>query len=173
MLKPVEVIVARDTKYGIGLEGKIPWRCKEDMLHFKETTSRTTNPLQQNAVIMGRKTWESLNGKKLQNRVNICLSSSPQIIATCGTMKKAIEYANENPLVEKIFIIGGEHVYREAFSTLHVDCIWVTVIKREFPTDRDVRFMRKYLKNRYNTIIRDTDEYCIWKYERSEIQSII
>tara|TARA_B110000211_G_scaffold219075_1_gene264507 strand:+ start:384 stop:902 length:519 start_codon:yes stop_codon:yes gene_type:complete len=172
MSKNIELIVARDIKYGIGLDGKIPWRCLEDMQHFRRTTTTTKDPTKQNAVIMGRKTWNSLR-KPLENRVNICLSSSPQTIPTFATMEAAIAYANNDLMIETIFIIGGVQVYREALDTLDVDYIWVTVIKREFPTDRDVRFMRKYLKNRYFTVIRYTDEYCIWKYERSKIQSII
>ena len=32
----MNVILACDEKYGIGLENKIPWSCKEDMKHFKK-----------------------------------------------------------------------------------------------------------------------------------------
>jgi len=165
MSKPIELIVARDKKYGIGLEGKIPWRCKEDMQHFKRVTSTTTDSSKKNAVIMGRKTWESLKNKPLVNRVNICLSSNPQRIATCQTMQAAIEYANGNPLVEKIFIIGGERVYSEALQTLSIQTIWMTIIHREFPTDRDIRFIGKYLKDYKNTIIEDKEEFIIWRYD--------
>ena len=167
MNKPIELIVAVDTNYGIGLEGKIPWRCTDDMVHFKETTTTTQDPTKQNAVIMGRKTWESLKGKPLKNRINICLSKSPQLIPWSTTMEAAIKYANTNPIIEKIFIIGGERVYQEAVDNQDVACIWITRIKREFPTDRKVRFMKKYLSKFENiAIVRETAEYCIWKYSQ-------
>jgi len=165
-MKSVELIVARDTKFGIGLNGKIPWRCRDDMLHFKKVTSRTIDPEKQNAVIMGRRTWESLN-KPLVDRINIVLSSSPQLVPSCQTLKAAIKYANKHPLVEKIFIIGGSQVYREAMETLDVNTVWMTIIHREFPTDRNVRFLRSHLSLYLNnSLIVETDEYSIWKYSR-------
>jgi len=164
--KSIELIVARDKVFGLGLDGKIPWRCKYDMEHFKAVTTKTVDSSKKNAVIMGRRTWDSLKNKPLKDRVNICLSSSPQQIVTCGSMKAAIDYSNENPLIEKIFIIGGERVYKEALETLRVDRIWMTIIKREFPTDRDVRFIGKFIKNyKRNEVICDCEEFIIWKYE--------
>jgi len=168
MTKPIELIVARDQRYGIGLEGKIPWRCKEDMQHFKQVTSTTDNPYKQNAVIMGRCTWESLR-RPLENRVNLCLSSSPQDTPTFATMPGAIEYANVNPLVEKIFIIGGEHVYRKALQTLRIDRIWMTIIKREFPTDRSIHFIQTYLKECRAILLRETEEFIVWKYDLQSV----
>ena len=167
MNKRTELIVARDVQYGIGLEGKIPWRCKEDMAHFKRVTTSTSDPSKQNAVIMGRRTWESLR-QPLEHRVNMCLSSTQQSTKTHATMEAAIEDANRNPLVETIFIIGGEAVYREALNTLKIDRIWMTIINREFPTDRSISFIRSYLKD-YGTaaIVRETEEFIVWKYERS------
>jgi dihydrofolate reductase/thymidylate synthase len=46
------------------------------MKYFKELTSRTADPGKQNAVIMGRKTWESIPAKfrPLPGRINVVLS---------------------------------------------------------------------------------------------------
>ena len=168
MSKNIELIVARDLRYGIGLDGKIPWRCDEDMQHFRRTTSATTDPKKQNAVLMGRKTWNSLR-KPLENRVNICLSSSPQTIPTFATMEAAIAYANNDSMVETIFIIGGAAVYRKALETLQIDRVWMTIIKREFPTDRTINFIKNYLKNCRGILVRETDEFIIWSYDLSII----
>jgi len=165
MKKKIQLIVSRDTKYGIGLDGKIPWRCREDMIHFQTVTTTTKNEKKQNAVIMGRRTWESLKNKPLHDRVNICISKNAQMIATCSTLSDAIKYANENTLVENIFIIGGERVFREALSSGIVQTIFMTIIKKEVPTDRDVRFIGKFLNNFKNSsIVKDTSEYIIWRY---------
>ena len=170
MSKIVNLVVARDLNFGIGYNGKIPWRCSEDMHFFKKTTTTTKDAKKQNAVIMGRVTWESLKEKSLTNRVNICLSKSPQLIPTCQTLKAAVEYANSNPLVESIFIIGGSGVYREALETLNINTIYQTIIKKIFPSDRKVQFITKYLKNyKNNSIITENSEYIIWKYSKEII----
>lgn len=48
------------------------------MAYFKDITSRTYDPTKQNAVIMGRKTWESIPSKfrPLPGRLNVVLSRS-------------------------------------------------------------------------------------------------
>ena len=48
------------------------------MAYFKELTVRTLDPAKQNAVIMGRRTWESIPQKfrPLAGRLNIVLSRS-------------------------------------------------------------------------------------------------
>lgn len=69
------VIVATDNKMGIAKNGRIPWfgedDAKLDMKFFKETTEN-------NFVIMGRKTYESI-GKPLKNRHNIVISETMNI----------------------------------------------------------------------------------------------
>ena len=67
----MNLIVAHDELGGIGKDNKIPWRCPEDLINFRKLTTGSGN----NSVIMGRKTWESLNNKKLANRKNIVFLS--------------------------------------------------------------------------------------------------
>ena len=59
--------------------GSIPWRIKNDLKFFKQITSNVTNNEKRNAVIMGRKTWESIPDKfrPLPNRLNIVLTRTP------------------------------------------------------------------------------------------------
>lgn len=79
----MEAILACTHDGGIGLNGKLPWRLKEDMKLFKKITTTIQNPNDKekgklNAVIMGRKTWESIPMKfrPLPNRINIILSKT-------------------------------------------------------------------------------------------------
>src|SRR5262245_13662389 len=54
-----DVVVAADLDWGIGKDNGLPWpRLKGDMAHFRRITS-TCEPGKLNAIIMGRKTWES------------------------------------------------------------------------------------------------------------------
>lgn len=74
------IIVAATKEQGIGFKGKLPWHLPKEMNKFKQITSTTTQPNLQNAVIMGRKTFECIPSKfrPLTNRLNIILSSQPQ-----------------------------------------------------------------------------------------------
>ena len=78
MYPKINIIVATDEKHGIGKDGKIPWHFRSEMKYFSETTRSTKNLNKQNAVIMGRKTWESLppKSKGLKDRYNIVLSNT-------------------------------------------------------------------------------------------------
>ena len=70
------IVAACGKSLGIGLNGELPWRLKSEMKYFAETTSRTIDSNKINAVIMGRKTWESipLKFRPLKNRLNVVLS---------------------------------------------------------------------------------------------------
>lgn len=56
------MIVAMDEDGCIGRENNLPWRLKSDMARFKSLTEADGF----NAVIMGRKTWDSLPDAYLQ-----------------------------------------------------------------------------------------------------------
>ena len=70
------IVAATIPEFGIGFNGTIPWRVAEDLKFFKETTSSTNDRNKKNAVIMGRKTWESIPPKyrPLKDRFNIVLT---------------------------------------------------------------------------------------------------
>lgn len=69
------VIVAATKSNGIGQSGKLPWRLSKEMAYFARVTSSAPDG-QKNAVIMGRKTWESIPAKfrPLSKRFNIVVS---------------------------------------------------------------------------------------------------
>jgi dihydrofolate reductase len=68
---------------GIGIDGKMPWRLRADMAYFKQVTRSTHDPLKRNAVIMGRKTWESIPSKfrPLDDRLNVVISRNTAVKA--------------------------------------------------------------------------------------------
>jgi dihydrofolate reductase len=78
-MTPATLIVAATTANGIGIvEGataKLPWRLPKEMAYFARVT--TAAPLgKQNAVVMGRRTWQSipLRFRPLNHRLNVILS---------------------------------------------------------------------------------------------------
>ena len=76
MRRTFSLVVAACKNNGIGKDGKLPWSLPGDMAHFKRVTSHTIDDSKQNAVIMGRKTWNSIPEKfrPLPKRLNVILS---------------------------------------------------------------------------------------------------
>jgi dihydrofolate reductase len=108
------LIVARARNGVIGAGGKLPWRLRSDLQHFKRVTMG-------HPVIMGRKTWESLPIKPLPGRLNIVLSQNGEL--TCKgavvvpTLDEALELATEqaeDDAFDRVFVIGGDAIYRLA-----------------------------------------------------------
>lgn len=80
---PINIIVAMDSRGGIGKNGALPWHIPEDLKYFQTMTTKTIDPTKQNAIVMGRKVWESLPAKwrPLKNRLNVVLSNSVNSIS--------------------------------------------------------------------------------------------
>lgn len=115
-----EVVVAHNRHRGIGLDNKIPWKCKQDMNFFRDLTSTGHN-----AVVMGSNTFKSLNSKPLSGRVNVVISSSiepREDVRVFRTVRGCISglLQNEGSL-DRVFIIGGESIYRQ-FMDARVVC---------------------------------------------------
>ena len=159
----ISIIVAIDKKYGIAKNDKLPWRIKEDLRYFSRITQRTEDPHKINAVIMGKKTWQSLPNI-LKNRVNIVLSNtlnidefydyelyddtvSNDVCILAKSLDNAIQLCNDNDRIEKIFVIGGVRVYKEALDRNLVNKIYMTRIDKDYECDiffpRDV--FEKYM----------------------------
>ncbi len=111
----VKIIVAVAQNGVIGAEGKIPWRLPEDLKRFSKLTKGDGS----NAVIMGRKTWESIPAKyrPLPGRKNIVVSSRHQEGAdfTVLFLWDALKLADGRGCKD-IWLIGGQRIYEEAFS---------------------------------------------------------
>jgi dihydrofolate reductase len=148
-MKPFDIIVAHDANFGISHNGAIPWQNKNDMRFFQRTTSTTTNNTKMNAIIMGRKTWDSLPTRPLKNRINIVVSNT--MLANCvvhilPTFDDAHIFASYHPHVEKIFVIGGETIYRCAIESPHCRNIYATKILDTYSCDRH---MSDYVAKRF------------------------
>lgn len=98
----------------IGIDNQLPWHLKTDLQLFKSRT-------QDHAVIMGRKTFESI-GRPLPNRVNIILSRSrPDFFDVYPSLhwasdpETALYVADVYSIInnkKEFFIIGGEQIYK-------------------------------------------------------------
>jgi len=109
------------------------------MQHFKRITSTTSDPARQNAVIMGRKTWDSAEvaGKALPRRLNIVVSRStdlalPDGVVLAGSLDQALAAA---ATAETTFCVGGAVLYREAFDHPALRWIYLTRVLARFDSD--------------------------------------
>ncbi|KAF2322879.1 hypothetical protein GH714_031726 [Hevea brasiliensis] len=142
-----QVVVAATRDMGIGKDGKLPWRLPSDLKFFKDVTLTTSDSGKKNAVIMGRKTWESipLEHRPLPGRLNVVLTRSGSFdIATaenvvmCGSLSSALELLAASPYclsIEKVFVIGGGQILREALNAPGCDAIHITEIETNIDCD--------------------------------------
>lgn len=133
------IIVCVDSKNGIAKNNTIPWALKPDILYFKKLTTNTKNDKLKNAVIMGRKTWDSLPSqyKPLKRRLNIVISRSKTIMNadyTTNCFEKALTYCTSNN-IENIFVIGGTQIYNIAIQHAMCQYIYITRIHKSFKCD--------------------------------------
>jgi dihydrofolate reductase len=138
---PFHIIAAiSNVDRGIGCNGKLPWNIKEDMEYFSRITQTTKNPRLRNAIIMGRKTFDSIGRRPLRGRLNICISTSGEPGITnstffCRSLDEAIQLASRHESIENIFVIGGETIYKQAIE--HPLC--ATLFVNEVNCDDDVK----------------------------------
>jgi dihydrofolate reductase len=137
-MKQVNLIVAFDENNGIGIQGTIPWKIPADLKLFRDTTSSTSDPAKQNAVIMGRKTWESIpeRFRPLPKRRNIILTSGGTDVldVVCArSFVGAVAAAELDPTVERTYVIGGAEAYKSALP--YATLIYVTRVMSKFDCD--------------------------------------
>lgn len=141
-MKNFSIIVAIDEQNGIGKDNQIPWYLPDDLKNFARITTKTEKAGKQNAVIMGRNTWESLpeKYKPLPNRINVVLSSNPDLDFPEGVLQfdsidSALTALSTSKKIEQIFIIGGARVYQEAILHDNLERIYLTKIEEDFECD--------------------------------------
>jgi dihydrofolate reductase len=120
------IVVAVAANGTIGAGGRLPWRLPADLARFRVITTG-------HAIVMGRRTWESI-GRALPQRQNIVVTRSRDFAADGAEVAHSLDEALVLVrLPPPVFCIGGAELYREALpraGTLHV-----TEIDRAIPGD--------------------------------------
>lgn len=123
------VIAAVAANGVIGAGNRLPWRLPEDLRRFRALTTG-------HAVIMGRRTWESLP-RPLPERQNIVVTRRRDYAAAgaevAGSLDAALALVR---LPAPAFCIGGGELY--ALALPRADTLYLTEIAARF--DGDVRF---------------------------------
>jgi dihydrofolate reductase len=112
----------------IGRDGGIPWRLPEDLARFKELTTG-------HAVVMGRRTWDSLPDRyrPLPERRNVVVTRNAHWHAEgaerAGSLVEALAMLEDQP----VFVIGGAEIYAEALPL--ADEMFLTEIDEDVAGD--------------------------------------
>jgi len=126
----INIIACIDDKRAIGKDGGIPWHLPEDLKRFKRLTKGQ-------AVVMGRKTFESI-GKTLAGRMNVIISSSMffKDAVTQISVLEGIDAVRSHFSI--IWIIGGESIYRESLGNpkIEINEVHLSRIAGDFKGDR-------------------------------------
>lgn len=122
----IKLIACIDDNKAIGKDGKLLFHLAEDMQYFKKLT--TEKPF--NAVIMGRKTAESLSdGKPLKNRRNMVVSKSfSKIGFNCYERFCDAIHDAEKMKGTDTWIIGGGQIYKEAIEKAIPEMLYITKV---------------------------------------------
>jgi len=131
----ISLIAAMSENRVIGRAGRLPWHISADLKHFQRLTTG-------HAIVMGRKTFETLDGP-LPNRRNMVLSRRPdyacggvggsasggvEVFATLEAALAAVE-----PRGDEVFIVGGGEIYRAALPL--ADRVYLTIVHAEYEGD--------------------------------------
>lgn len=137
----VSAILAQNKDGVIGVDGKLPWHNKDDLKFYKECTLGCV-------VIVGRKTFESLPAKALDDRFHVVVTSQENLEAPaeyrnnvlCDNSVEeafinAVRLCNTTPVLRGIVFAGGASIYRKAERMGLVDEVLMTVVDEPTPSD--------------------------------------
>jgi dihydrofolate reductase len=127
------IVAVAETDGAIGHQGGLPWHLPADLARFKKLTMGHT-------LIMGRRTFESLEGRTLPGRKIIVLSRHLKEIPAGAhglspNLMAAIRQAQFEFEEEEAFIAGGAQVYAQALAKELVDRIYLTEVEASVPAD--------------------------------------
>jgi thymidylate synthase len=153
IIELISAVFEYKNKLYIGRNNGLIYYIKKDIQFFKKITTNSLNidsKLNKNIILMGRKTFESMSNKTLQNRINLILTENKKLIKETEKIRirnieentqlyKYIDmtylekvYEKYNP---KIFIIGGGFIYNmflnlpEHLKHLQPSKVYLTQIK--------------------------------------------
>lgn len=119
------IIVAVADNNAIGRDGDLLWHIHDDMVFFRNTTRG-------HPVIMGRKTWDSLQVRPLPKRKNYVITTNPDFsFQGVEVLHSTQDVAKIEDTNEEYFIIGGGSIYKEFLPMCSK--LYLTKVYSSFP----------------------------------------
>lgn len=156
----VTLIAAMGSNRVIGKGNQLVWHMPKDLRFFKEKTTG-------HAVIMGRKTFESVGKRALPNRTNIIITSAdnyevPDGVLVAKTIEGAIKAVPAGET--EAFIVGGAQIYQAYLDANLATHMYITEIHHDFEGDT---FFPEFALNRWVEVWREdhiADEKNLYNY---------
>jgi dihydrofolate reductase len=124
----------------IGKNGKLPWHIPEDLARFKQLTTGHT-------VIMGRRTYDSLD-RPFPNRVNIVITSN---VINGVTSYPSLDFALQALSNKKeVFVIGGGRLFADALKL--ADELRLTLVDKDVDGDTFFPPYEDYLRKNFKLV---------------------
>lgn len=150
---------------GIGKSGTLPWTgLKKEMAYFARVTKRAGEGVsisflcyclvrseelmraqEQNTVIMGRKTWDSIppRFRPLKGRTNVVITRDVDALeknegekcTAVGSVEEAISKLQNGDKAGRAFVIGGAQIYKAALEMKEAKRVLLTRVLGEFECD--------------------------------------
>ena len=126
----MKLIFAVDNNWNIGYDGDMLFKISKDLKRFREIT-------EENIIIMGRKTFESLpDMKALPNRINIVVTRDKEYRAEDALVVNSLDelfalLKKINPEDEKLnFLIGGGNLTHQMLE--YCTFAYITKVNKSF-----------------------------------------
>jgi dihydrofolate reductase len=164
----MNLIVAFNRKNVIGLNNTIPWHIPEDLKEFKRLTNNQI-------IVMGRKTFDSLPNGPLKNRIHVIITNQTkyyernnEILYYCN-FEQSFSLLNKlkDETQKQVFIIGGSQIYRQFFE--YCTKFYITIVENNkngdtfFPFDISI-FNQECFKKEKDIILLSKKQYNLSTY---------
>ena len=144
-----DIILCCDSEYGIGIDNNttniIPWKIAEDMKFFKDLTkvvepikdavsTNDNNVVKTNAIIMGRKTADTLKNP-LVDRLNVVITSQESYrpgFIVFSNLDDVLNTLSKRTDIGKAFVIGGSVLCDAAINHSRCRNVYLNMITRDY-----------------------------------------
>ena len=179
-MKKFSIILATDSKNWIWKNNSLAWDLKGDLKYFKEITSKTSDLSKYNAIIMGRKTWESIPSKfrPLPDRINCILSRNlkyedinskiDNFVLHFNDFDHCLEELSKKENVENIFLIWWGSLYNQFINHPNLEKIYITKVNWDFSCDTFFDWVpNNFVVEKYSEEFEENwIKYSFWEYKR-------
>lgn len=174
------LILAVDEKNWLWKNNDLAWKIWADMKYFKDITTKTTDLAKLNAVIMWRKTRESIPSKfrPLPDRINCILTRqiskddtySPidDFVLYYNSLDRCLSDLESKENIDNIFVIWWANLYNQVLDNPMLDKIYLTKVKWDFWCDVFFNWVpEKFIVESYTDYENENGiEYSFWVYKK-------
>lgn len=148
----INMIWAMDKNNLVGIDDKIPWHIKEDLLYYKSKTNGQT-------VLMGDATYYSLKGyyktKPLPyGKIYVATIDKSLVINGVEMIYDLTEFLKNNK--EELWVVGGATIYK--LSLPYADRLYISFVKGE------------YVGNRYFPTVDFSKYNLVWENDTEKVR---